>query len=82
MDPKPEKLKQNIVLKFRNLKVTRRKHLWRSDPFTLSNIIELLLLCCMYVLSYISFTKLDQVYFQVADGKRSCMFWKRYSDKK
>ena len=56
MDPKPEKLQQNITLKFRNLKVGRKEQIIKRSkvPVKINH---------------------NYIVFQVADGKRHCVFW-------
>ena len=83
MDPKPETLQQNVALKFRNLKVTRADRLLKTNrSFRLIECKRITGSLFLNVLSPILFLKVDHTYFQVADGKRSCMFWSGYSEKK
>jgi len=58
MDPEPKKLKQNAILKFRNLKVTRTEHL-ESKTILLNRILFIIGSLILYVLSYILFLKVD-----------------------
>ena len=83
MDPEPTKpLKQNVTIQFRNLKVTRTELSKRNRFFRFIECNWINGSLVPYVLSFILFLKFDFAYFQVIDGKRSCVFWSGYSGKK
>jgi len=68
MDPKADKLKENVSLNFRHLKVTtKQKYMFRFN--------------C--IISLEKFTKLNMLCSQqVAGVERLCVFWSGFSDKK
>ena len=61
MNPKPEKLRRDVILKFKNLQVTARTVKDELVPFVLCwiNLIEI-------HVKYI---------FQVVEEEKHCMFW-------
>ena len=61
LDPKPEKLKENVILRFRNLKVRTR-----------SKLVSIVLRCDIYS-EYMILMFIFRV--QTREGAKKCMFW-------
>ena len=61
LDPKPKKLKKNVILRFRNLKVRTR-----------SKSVSIVLRCDIYS-EYMILMFIFRV--QTREGAKKCMFW-------
>ena len=67
LDPKPEKLKENVILRFRNLKVRTR-----------SKLASVVLRCDIYS-EYMILMFIFRV--QTREGAKKCMFWSGSSER-
>ena len=67
LDPKPKKLKKNVILRFRNLKVRTR-----------SKSVSIVLRCDIYS-EYMILMFIFRV--QTREGAKKCMFWSGSSER-
>ena len=67
LDPKPEKLQENVILRFRNLKVRTR-----------SKSVSIVLRCDIYS-EYMVLMFIFRV--QTREGGKKCMFWSGSSER-
>ena len=67
LDPKPKKLKENVILRFRNLKVRTR-----------SKSVSIVLRCDIYS-EYMVLMFIFRV--QTREGGKKCMFWSGSSER-
>ena len=67
LDPKPEKLQENVILRFRNLKVRTR-----------SKSVSIVLHCDIYS-EYMVLMFIFRV--QTREGAKKCMFWSGSSER-
>ena len=67
LDPKPEKLQENVILRFRNLKVrTRSKSV---------SIVYIVIFYSEYMILMFIFR------VQIREGEKKCMFWSGSSER-
>ena len=67
LDPKPEKLQENVILRFRNLKVrTRSKSV---------SIVYIVIFYSEYMILMFIFR------VQIREGDKKCMFWSGVSER-
>ena len=67
LDPKPEKLQENVILRFRNLRVR-----------TGSKSVAIVLRCDIYS-EYMILMFIFRV--QIDEGEKKCMFWSGLSER-
>ena len=67
LDPKPEKLQENVILRFRNLRVRTR-----------SKSVSTVLRCDIYS-EYMILMFIFRV--QIDEGEKKCMFWSGLSER-
>ena len=67
LDPKPEKLQENVILRFRNMKVKTR-----------SKSVPVVLRCDIYP-EYMILMFIFRV--QIRERKKKCMFWSGLSER-
>ena len=67
LDPKPEKLQENVILRFRNLRVRTR-----------SKSVAIVLRCDIYS-EYMILMFIFRV--QIDEGEKKCMFWSGLSER-
>ena len=67
LDPKPEKLQENVILRFRNMKVRTR-----------SKSVSVVLRCDIYP-EYMILMFIFRV--QIRERKKKCMFWRGLSER-
>ena len=67
LDPKPEKLQENVILRFRNMKVRTR-----------SKSVSVVLRCDIYP-EYIILMFIFRV--QIRERKKKCMFWRGLTER-
>ena len=67
LDPKPEKLQENVILRFRNMKVGTR-----------SKSVSVVLRCDIYP-EYMILMFIFRV--QIRERKKKCMFWSGLSER-
>ena len=67
LDPKPEKLQENVILRFRNMKVRTR-----------SKSVSVVLRCDIYP-EYMILMFIFRV--QIRERKKKCMFWSGLSER-
>ena len=67
LDPKPKKLKENVILRFKNLKVRTR-----------SKSVSIVLRCDIYS-EYMILMFIFRV--QTREGAKKCMFWSGSSER-
>ena len=67
LDPKPEKLQENVILRFRNMKVRTR-----------SKSVSVVLRCDIYP-EYMILMFIFRV--QTREGAKKCMFWSGSSER-